>query len=380
MSENALDDYYSRVFPAELIYKWLTNGRDPRSKDPYIEDTFPRREFSFTLPGDIYCRHKSYDSPDDLVKDLCRQKPEKIDIGAVWTLPPKSRNSYSNTIRYETVEKELVIDIDMTDYDNVRTCCQGATVCNKCWKFLAIACKSIDLALHESFGYNLRLWVFSGRRGIHCWVSDPEAKRLNDFRRKNLIDFLNSGPKKHTPFIQIFGILKQAFEDIIVKDQNLLVDQQHVDVINEIISGDEKEGIAFGRVRAAESSLIVWREILNVLSQKAGEMTLMKIVFKFLYPRLDVNVSRGTNHLLKSPFSVHPSTRKVCIPFEVSEVDSFDLSLVPTVEETVEGNSQFERSVEMFSRYIEKIAAKGREERRKVVSADREMQIDQQEI
>jgi DNA primase catalytic subunit len=44
--------------------------------------------------------------------------------------------------------------------------------------------------LVETFGFRHLLWVYSGRRGIHCWISDAAALDLNDDQRKSLVTFL----------------------------------------------------------------------------------------------------------------------------------------------------------------------------------------------
>ena len=64
---------------------------------------FARREFSFTLPGDIYIRFQSFNNLKEFETELLRKKPEKIDIGAVYTQKPKNRDS-SGTFQPESKE------------------------------------------------------------------------------------------------------------------------------------------------------------------------------------------------------------------------------------------------------------------------------------
>jgi DNA primase small subunit len=69
------------------------------------------------------------------------------------------------------------------------------------------------------------------------------------------------------------------------------------------------------------------------------------LVFTYTYPRLDVNVSKMRNHLLKSPFCVHPKTGRVCVPFAAREVDAFDPFLVPTLGQLMREVDDYDRSV-----------------------------------
>lgn len=87
-------------------------------------------------------------------------------------------------------QRELVFDIDMTDYDSIRTCCSDAAICSRCWVFITAAVRVLDLGIREQFGYTHLLWVYSGRRGIHLWISDKEAMELSDDERRALVNWL----------------------------------------------------------------------------------------------------------------------------------------------------------------------------------------------
>lgn len=115
--------------------------------------------------------------------------PVEIDMGRIYIHNAKER--YGFTTVNSTI-KEIVIDIDLSDYDNVRTCCTKADICSFCWKFVRVSCKILDAILRNDFGYNHLLWVFSGRRGVHCWICDKKAMLSNRRTRNAIIMYIKS--------------------------------------------------------------------------------------------------------------------------------------------------------------------------------------------
>lgn len=128
----------------------------------------------------------------------------------------------------------------MTDYDDVRTCCQGASVCRKCWQFMEIAVNIVDQALREDFGFKSMMWVFSGWRGIHCWVSDKEALDLTNEGWSAIADYLSvyvgneltGGIAKlklplHPSLVRAAKILRRWFLEVMIEGQQILQNESH---------------------------------------------------------------------------------------------------------------------------------------------------------
>ncbi|CEL62653.1 DNA primase small subunit [Rhizoctonia solani AG-1 IB] len=394
--------FYRRLYPFKPIHNWLNQEHAPSR-------LITNREFALTLQGDVYLRYNSFSSAEEMKKEICRYNPTRFEIGPVYSARPRDKKSLRPGA-FTPTARELVFDIDMTDYDSIRTCCAGKGICRRCWKFIAVAVKVLDRTLRQDFGYKHLMWVYSGRRGIHLWISDKEAMDLTDDERRAIVQYIevvkggkdqvkkvnirssasgNTPGSIHPALQKSLGILSEEFGDLILIDQDvfakpdswqellqLLPDK---DLVNDLqMSWD-------GRAIPSEAK---WKELRSAISgMKENRKALMKaviedIVFQYSYPRIDTEVSKHRNHLLKAPFCVHPGTGRVCVPVDPAHVDEFDPEAVPTIggllreldnlpatQPGVEHHSDWEHTslkpyVEMLERHASAIMNDARERKR----------------
>ncbi|KAG7700114.1 hypothetical protein KL930_000801 [Ogataea haglerorum] len=175
--------YYEHFLPFKSIYLWLNHSQAPQSD-------FTMREFAFEYKSGAYQRYNSFHSATEFKQSVVKAQPTRFEVGAVYPVEPRMRKSVSKALM-KPVAKEVVLDIDLTDYDDVRTCCSGTDICPKCWRFITLAVKIVHRALQEDFGFEHLIWVFSGRRGVHCWVSDYRARILDESRRRAIVEYLD---------------------------------------------------------------------------------------------------------------------------------------------------------------------------------------------
>ncbi|XP_070824815.1 DNA primase small subunit isoform X1 [Chaetodon trifascialis] len=332
--------YYRRLFPFSQYYRWLNYGGVQKNY-------FQNREFSFTLKDDIYVRYQSFSTQSELEKEMQKMNPYKIDIGAIYSHRPNQHNTVKSGT-FQALEKELVFDIDMTDYDDVRSCCSAADICSKCWTLMTIAIRILNRALRDDFGFQHLLWVYSGRRGVHCWVCDEAARKLSVAARSAVAEYLSlvKGGEETVkkvvltdpihPFIrESLTVVEQYFPRYGLQDQGILSHKESVDKVLALVPEDVRKELQqdFQNEKKPETrwKLIKEQAIRKQGTAKKGQYFEKEIMLQYCYPRLDVNVSKGVNHLLKSPFSVHPKTGRISVPIDIKELDSFDPFAVPTI-------------------------------------------------
>nr|XP_025975051.1 DNA primase small subunit [Dromaius novaehollandiae] len=217
---------------------------------------------------------------------------------------------------------------------------------------MTIAVRVLDRALVEDLGVKHRLWVYSGRRGVHCWVCDDAVRKWSPALRGAAVEYLSlvkggaETVKKVTlsepvhPFVRrSVSVVERYFAAYALEGQDILGSRESWEKVLALVPEEHREPLR-GEFPKKRDSAQRW-ELLRARMERtrraagAGKSPPChadwEIMLQYCFPRLDINVSRGVGHLLKSPFSVHPKTGRISVPLDLQRLEQFDPFAVPTI-------------------------------------------------
>lgn len=145
-----LEDYYLHKFPWDQLAELLG------------EDTIPRRIFAFDLKD----RKQGFKNIEEVKTYAVVKSPGRIDVDGVYDAEFKN-----------VIYRELLIDLDATDYDTIREklcpkCCKERHLCPLCWALIVASARIIVRMLRLAFKFEKISVFHTGGRGVHIWVTD----------------------------------------------------------------------------------------------------------------------------------------------------------------------------------------------------------------
>ena len=232
-------------------------------------------------------RYQHFAHSEAFKRELTRHRVMRIDLGAYYSAPPSLER---HRVGAYACSRELVFDVDADAYDGVRTCCRANTVCSACWPLLACAAECLDHVLRRQFDFKHVLHVFSGRRGVHVWVCDRRSTTLSEGARLEIV--------------RLFGALRAAAA-----------------TARRAFSRGER---ALVSVMRRHYETFVERQALAARTKPPSERASDAAVVLAMVPRLDTAITAQLAHLLRAPFSAHPSCGSLALPMPLEALCALD--------------------------------------------------------
>ncbi len=259
-------DFYTKKFEIEKVWKMFGDEN---------------REFGFTLTNHVLIRWRFFKSIEEFRDKISKTNILSIHIGAIYN----NRRYNENWRKYPTA-KELIFDIDLNNLNDNHDkevsfrygCCKSEkTCCLKCWGYAKKMIVILYKILSEIFLLEDIKFFYSGSKGFHCWVFDKKIRKWNDAKRNSILKYIYSDHGKIID--QNVSLFMDLYKKLILSN------------CNKILFEDNKLNDHF------------------LMKLKQENWTIEKVLFYYFWPKLDVDVTKITIHLMKCPFTLHATTR-----------------------------------------------------------------------
>ncbi|NHJ04549.1 MAG: DNA primase catalytic subunit PriS [Candidatus Heimdallarchaeota archaeon] len=340
---NSTESENTKTIPTALIQRYYDEIFDPGDLLSTIGfSTFYKREFAFLLEGNIFVRNISFKDTSELVRYLTTNPVRRSYVGAVYETPPSKQNSIQ---KIKWVSREFCFDLDLNDYDLVRTCgCQGKEqYCSICWSLVQDSAAFLDKTLREDFGFRDIVWVFSGRRGFHGWVRDPIAGKLEQEQRNSMVRYL-SLIKDETRTQAVEKDLKYVIPlrdrilEMIAKSYFEKATDKELRAEPFKFTGKQIERMRYNLKNSTKPFYTIYDSILESRQNRDAIFT---HIITYRYPRIDRKVSIDIRRILKIPRGVQDTNGRICCLVDIKKIHDFYPENAPTIFEELDVKDTF---------------------------------------
>ena len=364
-----MSQYYKTQFPAAEVFAFCTLHHETKPQN---------REVAVTFANDVWRRYNSVHTAEEL-----RALAVGAGAGATLHLGPhySEAASLARKARLAKAEdkngdlgtgmralgKQLPFDLDLTDLAFLKIDKSNQSANDRYVRLVFGQVHILRAILHEVFGFEHFLPVYSGRRGAHLWVLDKRADALTDEARKAVASMIAPPPSKrddrlfnrraieeHASFLgdEVKAAVEEVLERIVFgkfssggiglldtkmrvadfvdrlfdvakpADSKWQADADAAEAFfrSEVVSRNVYGPGAFDRMlEILESALPTVPDAKLTPRQVAiraiGEK-LHDVVFSLVWPCLDVGPSAQMGHCVKIPFSEHGKTGRISLPLD----------------------------------------------------------------
>lgn len=343
-------EYYQYCYPYEQLVALLTRNGDDLSR---IEFAIEGK----TAKGDkLYKRYVCATSAEDLRRQVASfTGVQAFHFGALYDHGVNRELIRAGESRAH--RRVLSFDIDLTDYDWLPLKGVDGKIslekCDAAYQVSATAVRILRRVLEQAFGFTQLLVVYSGRRGVHVHVFDEAAMGLSNEGRAAVVGYLN-GDLLKGDLRSAFGVrlvmvmhnltaeVYRSFESLILGPMDLFKrNGPRVDFVGRL-EVEQHEHLAGGTLLTLAEDVLdseTGAEAWDLIKQKVYSCgakwmsdRLDMVVLAYVWPRLDANVTRQTEHLTKVPFSAHATSRRVSVAIDGDNVEAFDPASAPWLD------------------------------------------------
>jgi DNA primase small subunit len=322
----------------------------------YLPKRFGKREWGFMFIGENFMqRHKAFSSQIDVKEFLTKRVPAHVYHSAAYYESPGA----STMVEKNWLGADLIFDLDADHIKGAERLTYEQTLNKVKEEFIRL----IDNFLISDFGFSedhLTI-VFSGGRGYHIHIRDPQVLQLTSHERREIVDYITGKDVDYDDIFQteVYDSQKKG-PYVTVKRKMKLLDKDAGGWNGKMINGiknltlkleklDEKEGVQrlenFRGVGNKTAKGIytdlyegkegergfdkMWRDInLDVFSSNKNLNSFLNLVKEEVSIELkgetDEPVTSDIKRLIRLPTSLHGKTSFVVTLLSRDELDKFN--------------------------------------------------------